>query len=1059
MLRTVLLLVLFLGIQFCKAQDFLWATQIGGKSQDFGREIIKTPSGYILPIQFSDSFYALGKWHNSNKNNLFKRSLFLCFYSFKGILYKVIRPEHGDSIQIGRFNNELTGDRISFNAISILPNTFINGKYHDPQKYNLLFELDTNGKFHEILRVSCIKKGTYVNPSLVYFGSTNSLNNSFITISLIDTNCTYYINDDSIVLNDSGKIALIRINKLTLKLNWTLFYNNFTPSRLVPFGSGFMMCCSFNDTSGVFEFKGEQYQISKTNRIFILTLDNLLAMDTVYFIKGNLSMTMYNRFSVNSANGFSFIPFNVAEYNDTLVFEGRKIPVDYAAFCYINYFSNGKIRHSKLITKQGSEIWNTDGSFSNYTIESKGQFNYLSGSTYLPLKVYPDSLLINCKIRDPDFFLMKLDTFGNILWYLNFGKKGSSEYANPVIIEDDGVVVSGTFDSTTTLGNYTLTSNGGTDALLFKITDNSIYRGDINKGPYCAGDSMLVPYRAYGKYADTNTFFAELSDENGNFFGKPRLIGQLKSNAAEGVIRGALPLFDVETSGKYRIRIRSNSPFVQSFMRYDSLYLLIYSRDKANPGPDTTICRGSALNIKTTGGSLWHWSPGTAVVDSTARRTVFISDKSTRLRIAIADSSGCGEPDTAWLNITVRPGPVMLNTDTTVCASQPFYLKGKATQPGPDSTKITWVVNGTLQETDSIQLIADTTLAIQVFGTNACGAGEGKNINIYVFSKPSSNLLIDSTCAITSHKLNYSGSGGKKPLKWFVNGAESIAPKTMSAMPQQMVISYVQDACAIKSKPDTALLYGQPRSMPIVDNTSGCAPLNVVLQNRTKTVYTGTVNDGQGNTRSWQPDTMQFLYAKPGIYKGYMLLENGICRDSNVFNVQVFNPPTAGFVIQRSELLEGEASTRITNFSTGGTQYIWSWSNAIKGVPADPAFDIIVEDTGNFIICLTTTDGNNCSDTVCKEIRVHPKPRMWFATGLSMNNDGLNEQFYPVGVGIKTYRLMVFNRWGEMVYKGDENRPWQPDERILPGLYAWRCIYTNWQGTAFETQGTVLVIR
>lgn len=1135
MLRTVLLLVLFLGIQFCKAQDFLWATQIGGKSQDFGREIIKTPSGYILPIQFSDSFYALGKWHNSNKNNLFKRSLFLCFYSFKGILYKVIRPEHGDSIQIGRFNNELTGDRISFNAISILPNTFINGKYHDPQKYNLLFELDTNGKFHEILRVSCIKNGTYVNPSLVYFGSTNSLNNSFITISLRDTNCIYYINDDSIVLNDSGKIALIRINKLTLKLNWSLFYNNFTPSRLVSFGSGFMMCCSFNDTTGVFMFKSDQYQISKTNRIFILTLDNLLAMDTLYFIKGNLRLSMHNRFSVNSANGFSFIPFNVVENNDTVEFEGKNIPVDYAAYCYINYFSNGKVRHSKLITKQGSEIWNTDGSFSNYSIESKGQFSYLSGSTYLPLKVYPDSLLINCKVRDPDFFLMKLDTFGNILWYLNFGKKGSSEYANPVIIEDDGVVVSGTFDSTTTLGNYTLTSNGGTDALLFKISDNSIYRGNIYKGPYCAGDSIEVPYRAYGKYADTNTFFAELSDENGNFYGTPRQLGSLKTNALQGKIRGVLPLFDVVSSGKYRIRIRSNSPFVQSFMRYDSLYLLIYSKDKANPGADTTICVGDNLQLKTTGGTRWLWSPGTAVRDSTARITQFIGTQNTRMRVAISDSSGCGAPDTAWKLISIYPKLAVTVRDTVVCRSTQFYMTAKLDGGRPSSRSIYWysgttflgkdtlksstwldtsymaiAMDGCPSNTDTakvqvslpnppvisindttvckgelltwkpsivgfkgmpVQLtwyrgntkLSDSVLVLKVdsnevlwlHGDDYCAAAENrKELQISIFDKPIVNGTVDSFCAKAGHTLAFTTLQGKEPFTYWLNNQQVSNPAYAPAKPLQWLKWCAQDACGQKTELDSVLVHQKPVGSIIAAPEKGCAPLQVTFRSN----ITGATWYLENSIIQGQ-DSVPYVYPSAGKYTAILVVNNGGCADSASKQIEVYEAPTAAFEIQQHDLLIGEARTRVLNTSGTAKRYIWYWKDSIRESSSLDVWVLDLKDTGMSKVWMIAESVHGCRDTFIDSVHVHSQPILWIPTAITLNGDGLNDALAAGGIGLKSYRFMVFNRWGEMVFSGKENEEWRPNSGILPGMYVYRCIYSNWKGTKFEQNGTVMVLR
>lgn len=1050
--------ILLYSVQICDGQEAVWANKIGSHKNDECRQSILTKHGYIIPIYFRDSFYALGKWYNT-KSGFYGSALYMFFYSFNGNLKKIIQPKGNDSVFISKINPE-ADDKITFNSnVSIAPGTFIDGKHYNPDSAQWLLELDTMGVYHRILEISCKYKDQTVFANITV-GSSQWINNHYyISLRLGGPGYTYYFGDDSILVSSQSAILGIVLNKNKKILNKYQINTQSLPTPFVKSGNEMLLPLEFQNPNDTIVWNNVKYPYKKDSSVVIFTLDTLLNFKKINRYYGHNIYLAYSPFGGVHDQKFYYSSNLFTENDqDTIIWQNAPHTLYYGYNPIISYISNSKSRFQKLVTKQFGNSMGTSASLVNLSVTTKNEFAYVSGQSAWPTIIYPDSLLINSKVQDPDFFLMKLDTFGNILWYLNFGKKGSSEYANPVIIEDDGVVVSGTFDSTTTLGNYTLTSNGGTDALLFKITDNSIYRGDINKGPYCAGDSMLVPYRAYGKYADTNTFFAELSDENGNFYGKPRVIGQLKSNASQGIIRGVLPLFDVETAAKYRIRIRSNSPFVQSFMRYDSLYLLIYSRDKANPGEDTTICRGTQLNIKTTGGSLWHWSPGNAVEDSTARKTRFIGTTTTRLRIAIGDSSGCGEPDTAFLLVTVRPGPVMLNADTTVCAGQPLTLKGKATQPGPDSTRITWLYDNRIVQSDTITIQTDTASSMMAFGSNSCGDGDGKVIRINVYSKPRHSMVADSLCALTAHRLSFTGSGGKPPLTWLINETPTTSPRIIGALQKQTVFGRCRDACGTYSNTDSMVLYQRPLSKPVALPDRGCAPLETVLGNN-GSAFSGYLHDGRGTRTSWTGDTLHLRYSQPGFYRGALVLQNGICTDSSSFSVQVFDNPKADFFIQRSDLLEGEAQTRITRLGSGGTRYLWSWSTAVKAVPSDPTFPISINDTGRFFICLKVTNDNNCQDSTCQYIRVHPNPRMWFATGLTMNNDGLNEQFYPIGVGIKTYRLMVFNRWGEMVYSGADNQPWQPGEKILPGVYAWRCIYTNWQGKAFENSGTVMVIR
>src|SRR5690606_34188733 len=134
-------------------------------------------------------------------------------------------------------------------------------------------------------------------------------------------------------------------------------------------------------------------------------------------------------------------------------------------------------------------------------------------------------------------------------------------------------------------------------------------------GPYCAGDTFYIPYTTQGVFSDTNTFIAELSDENGEFIGRERTLVSLKTNK-DSLITGVLPLFQVASSELYRIRIRSTAPQAQSFYKLDTLNLLIYSRDKADPGPAETICKGDTIEIQTFGGTKWTWSPAYNMRDS-----------------------------------------------------------------------------------------------------------------------------------------------------------------------------------------------------------------------------------------------------------------------------------------------------------------------------------------------------------------------------------------------------------------------------------------------------------
>ena len=301
-------------------------------------------------------------------------------------------------------------------------------------------------------------------------------------------------------------------------------------------------------------------------------------------------------------------------------------------------------------------------------------------------------------IQIPDelgVLILKMDQLGNVLWYAKGGKMNINGIQVAIgAFDGKFVYIGGPFIDSTKFGILSILNkgigSGQADAFITKLSDNAIIRGQVKAGPYCAGDTLRIPYRKIGDYDTSNVFIAELSDADGNFTGGHRQLGRLKSNK-DSVILARLPLFQVGSSEKYRIRILSTAPAVQSYYKVDTLRLLIYSKDKAFAGNDTTICNGDSVNLQTFGGTKWNWSPSFKLKDSTARKTPAWPDKTTRYKIIIADSSGCGMADTAFKTIVVRKLPsIQFHTpkDTGVCIGGRMPLI--ASFHGGDSLGYTW---------------------------------------------------------------------------------------------------------------------------------------------------------------------------------------------------------------------------------------------------------------------------------------------------------------------------------------------------------------------------------
>ena len=99
----------------------------------------------------------------------------------------------------------------------------------------------------------------------------------------------------------------------------------------------------------------------------------------------------------------------------------------------------------------------------------------------------------------------------------------------------------------------------------------------------------------------------------------------------------------------------------------------------AKAGNDTTVCFGSSVQLRASGGIAYQWSPSTFLSATNIPNPMVVQPTATtRYIVAVRDVVGCPKPayDTIYLNVDP---PVLANagpSDTTVVRGEPLYLNG-----------------------------------------------------------------------------------------------------------------------------------------------------------------------------------------------------------------------------------------------------------------------------------------------------------------------------------------------------------------------------------------------
>jgi hypothetical protein len=633
------------------------------------------------------------------------------------------------------------------------------------------------------------------------------------------------------------------------------------------------------------------------------------------------------------------------------------------------------------------------------------------GGEVQQMKVLIDSNIIDA-LGSYDMLILKTDFLGNVLWSATGGTNGTSQsftnIRNMNAMEGESVVVGGMFSGNLTFGSFKISSKSLNDNWITKLTDYSITRGPVKMGPYCAGDSIRIPYTKFGKFDSTNTFIAQLSDEDGNFENGYRELGRVKTNK-DGTIIGVLPLFKVSSSANYRIRILSTKPAVQSYYRRDSLRLLIYSKDKADPGSTESICYGDSIRLNTYGGTKWLWSPNVNMEDSNLRNPKVWPKSDITYKIIIADSSGCGKPDTAFKKIIVHPPlkAILAFKDTTLCDSGaltiPVQFKGGDTI----GYRFQWfyvstakwfpMQKGQHRLSDTLfYTAADPNEKLALILTDDCS---NKIDTVYLTIRKRSTVNIktqlNDTVVCNGRQINYNATAiGGIPSgykwKWMDIGNNYLLSNvdTLIHIAKQTikVELSVNDGCPALGDSKVFIIYvNPPLKGAILFNKGSLNDTTLCYGKSLKLFSTGKGGTGSGYNYKWyldktllsSADTLNFstsnFYTSSGGTKTLSLILKDNCTngsDSVSRLIKVIPGPLSDFSW-------GNAcnKTKIPFVFTGSlavspvsTKYTWQFPDGDSSNNQNPSK--LLNQIGKNKVTLVLRSSNGCNDAITKDVDV-----------------------------------------------------------------------------------------
>ena len=446
--------------------------------------------------------------------------------------------------------------------------------------------------------------------------------------------------------------------------------------------------------------------------------------------------------------------------------------------------------------------------------------------------------------------------------------------------------------------------------------------------------------------------------------------------------------------------------------------------------------------------------------------------------VCARNAMGCQKCITATLT---DPTPIVVNVsnDTTVCQNGTATLVASAT--GGNTYQYHWSHTTNTAGIQPVNPLSTGYYPVYAESESGC-LSQSDSILVTVRNPISGSLtpLDQSVCPGYPGTISTAGiTGGigtPYGFVWSTGYSNSGTSSTITDSPQATTTYTVTITDGCESTPlvisTQIITYPVPVPLISVDEPVKCEPAVFTLSNATdpnmsaSTVW--NISNGQQfvNQDMVVPDQ---LYA--GVYDVQLIVvsPNG-CIDSNTFvgYLSVLPQPVANFNWSPEPVTMYNTQVVLNNQSTGSDTYDWS---IVGGVPShstqEDAHTTFPDGvTGNYDVTLISTSYLGCSDTVTKTIIVHPEVLIYAPNTFTPDGDEFNQKWSWVieGVDPSDFELLVFNRWGEIVWEShDVDGEWDGtyhDQIIPSGNYIWH-IRTKDALTdkKYEFDGAINLIR
>lgn len=426
----------------------------------------------------------------------------------------------------------------------------------------------------------------------------------------------------------------------------------------------------------------------------------------------------------------------------------------------------------------------------------------------------------------------------------------------------------------------------------------------------------------------------------------------------------------------------------------------------------------------------WNWNFGNGQTPTTSTQqnpqVTFQGTGPYNVTLTVTAANNC--TSTVTKQFSPRPYPIADFNSTTVCFGDVTQFTN---QSGPQTTHLWIFPDGTTSNVDNPSKVFQSfgTFNTTLITTNIFGCQDTITKPVVINPNPIADFQYISRChglPITA----FNTSQGSNQITWF-NGSTSDTILEIFPNPGQNPVTLIATDANGCSDTITKLIEVYP--LPVINfsasDTFGCFPLSVLFTQNI-TVLSGNITNstwflGNGLKVDNEFNVSQSYPNQLASYDiSLIAVTDKGCSDTltKIGYINIYPTPTADFTFQPTNPNITDTRVQFVNSSILEDSYFWSLGDGTTSLQENPSHTYL-SDTGTYYILLAVQNQWGCKDTTLKKIVIEPIYTIYIPNTFTPNGDMKNDTFKVYGTGIVECQMLIFNRWGNLIFEQDGIRP------------------------------------